>query len=140
MIEIKKGIDIDESALIFQAVRSSGPGGQHVNKVSSKILLICPIEKITGLSEAQHDLIKQKLKSYLVGSEIRVTSQKHRSQYSNRLDAIEKLKILLQKALKEKKPRYKTKIPRAAKEKRLKKKNIRSEIKKVRALKVDRDE
>jgi len=140
MIEIKNEIYIDEDVLIFQAMRSSGPGGQHVNKVSSKIVLICPIEKIAGLSETQQDLIKQKLKSYLFGEEIRVTSQKHRSQYSNRLDAIEKLKTLLQKALKEKKPRYKTKIPRAAKEKRLKKKNIRSEIKKGRTFKVNTDE
>ena len=105
MIDIKTGIWINEDALLFQAVRSSGPGGQHVNKVSSKIILVCPLDKIKGLSEKQAETIKQKLKSYVADEEIRVTSQKHRSQYSNKLDAIGKLQSLLQKALKEKKQR-----------------------------------
>jgi len=140
MIEIKKGIHIDEKSLTFLAVRSGGPGGQHVNKVSSKILLICPLEKIIGLTEKEQEQVRQKLKSYLTDAEIRITSQKHRSQYSNKLDAVEKLKALLQKALKEKKPRYKTKVPASVKEKRLKTKSIRSEVKKSRSHKVDPDE
>ena len=129
MIEIQSGIWINEDDLAFQAVRSSGPGGQHVNKVSSKVVCICSIQKITGLSEHQIEIINQKLKSYITNEEIRVSSQKHRSQYSNKLDAIEKLQSLLQNALKEKKPRYKTNIPKAAKEKRLKEKSKKSQVK-----------
>ena len=140
IIDIKKGIWINADNLSFQAVRSSGPGGQHVNKTSSKILLICPLDKITGLTESQLAIAKTKLKSYLVADELRITSQKHRSQYSNRLDAIAKLQALLRKALKEKKPRYKTNIPRSVKEKRLKEKRIRSDIKKSRKFKPTNDE
>jgi len=140
IIDIKKGIWINADNLSFQAVRSSGPGGQHVNKTSSKILLICPLDKITGLTESQLAITKTKLKSYLVADELRITSQKHRSQYSNRLDAIAKLQALLRKALKEKKTRYKTNIPRSVKEKRLKEKRIRSDVKKSRKFKPTNDE
>ena len=140
MIEIRNGIWIDEDSFVFQAVRSSGPGGQHVNKVNSKVLLIYPINKINGLSEKHKEIVRQKLKSYIVDNEIRITSQKHRSQYSNKLDVSEKLQSLLHKALKEKKPRYKTKVPKAAKEKRLKEKNIKSEIKNSRKFKPSVDD
>jgi len=137
MLEIQKGILLSEDKLAFQASRSGGPGGQHVNKTSSKIILSCPLDLISGLSDRQMSLIQSKLKRYIVDDEIRVSSQKHRSQYSNRLDATDKLLTLLRKALREKKPRYKTKIPKSVREKRLKEKNIRSEIKKSRGFKAD---
>lgn len=129
MIEIRSGIWINEEDLSFQAVRSSGPGGQHVNKVSSKVICICPIQKISGLNEHQKEILQQKLKSYISNEEIRISSQKHRSQHSNKLDTVEKLQSLLQNALKDRKPRYKTNIPKAAKEKRLKEKSKRSQVK-----------
>lgn len=129
MIEIQSNIWINESDIKFQAVRSSGPGGQHVNKVSSKILLFCPLSKINGLSEQQIELLINKSGSYIKAGEIRISSQKHRSQYSNKLDAIEKLRILLQKALKKRNTRYTTSVPRAIKEKRLREKKQRSKIK-----------
>jgi len=140
MIEIQKGIWLDENRITFQAVRSSGPGGQHVNKVSSKIQLYCPLELLSGLSDRQQAVIIEKLKRYISNDEIRISSQKHRSQYSNRIDAMEKLISLLQKALREKKPRLKTKVPKSVKEKRLKQKSIRSEIKKSRSNKPVPDE
>jgi len=129
MIEIQSSIWINESDIRFQAVRSSGPGGQHVNKVSSKILLFCPLQKINGLNEEQIELLNNKLSSYIKADEIRISSQKHRSQYSNKLDAIEKLRILVNKALKKRKARYTTSVPRAVKEKRLQEKKKRSKIK-----------
>ena len=129
MIEIQSNIWINESDIRFQAVRSSGPGGQHVNKVSSKVLLFCPLQKINGLDEEQIELVNTKLSSYISAGELRISSQKHRSQYSNKLDAVEKLRILLQKALKKRKTRYVTSIPKAVKENRLQEKKKRSKIK-----------
>ena len=135
MIEVKKGIRINEKSITFQAVQSSGPGGQHVNKVSSKVILSLPLEAVTGITENQKVAIRAKLKMYFSADTIKISSQKHRSQYSNKIDATDKLILLLQKALKEKKPRYKTKVPKAVKEKRLKEKSIRSQIKKSRNFK-----
>ena len=109
-------------------------------KMGKNTVIIISMEKIIGLSGKQTEIIKQKLKSYIVNEELRVTSQKHRSQYSNKLDAMEKLQSLLQKALKEKKPRHKTKVPKNVKEKRLKEKSIRSAIKNSRGFKPAADE
>lgn len=134
MISIKSDIWINNSDLTFQAVRSSGAGGQHVNKVSTKVILICPVSRINGLSDQQTELLYIKLKSNIFNGEIRISSQKHRSQYSNKLDAIEKLKFMLQKALKERKPRYKMRIPKSVNEKRLKEKRIRSQLKNSRHI------
>ena len=112
MIEIKKDIWLNEGKITFQAVRSGGPGGQHVNKVSSKVHLNCPLDILSGLSDKQQEVIQEKLKRYIIDNEIRISSQKHRSQYSNRIDALDKLISLLQKALREKKPRLETKLPK----------------------------
>lgn len=139
MIEIKPGVLLYKKDVTFQASKSSGPGGQHVNKVSSRIVLSYPLDKISGLSEKQQNKIYEKLSGYIVKNDIRVSSQKHRSQYSNKLDAFEKLKSLLIKALKESKPRIKTKIPRSVIEKRLKLKNKRSELKRDRNIDLDKD-
>jgi len=132
IIDIKNGIWINSDNLIFQAVRSAGPGGQHVNKTSSKILLICPVDKINGLDDNQSGRIEEKLKSYWIDGSLRISCQKHRSQYSNKKEAISRLQSLLRKALKEDKPRFKTKVPGSVMEKRLKEKHIRSDIKKNR--------
>ena len=140
IIDIKKGIWINSDNLTFQAVRSSGPGGQHVNKTSSKILLICPVAKINGLTDTQSDKIKERVKSYWVDNELRISCQKHRSQYSNKMEAIAKLQALLRKALKENKQRVKTKIPGSVQEKRLKEKRIRSDIKKNRKFNTTDDQ
>lgn len=139
MIEIKPGVLLYKKDVTFQASKSSGPGGQHVNKVSSRIVLSYPLDKISGLSEKQQNKIYEKLSGYIVKNDIRVSSQKYRSQYSNKLDAFEKLKSLLIKALKESKPRIKTKIPRSVIEKRLKLKNKRSELKRDRNIDLDKD-
>lgn len=139
MIEIKPGIFLYEKELTFHAVRSGGAGGQHVNKVSTKVVLKYPIEKIQGLSEKQVNKVRQKLSTYVVENHIQISSQKHRSQYSNKLDTIQKLESLLINALKENKPRVKTKVPKSAVEKRLNKKKQKSDIKKSRNLKNTED-
>lgn len=137
MIYISGSVFIDINELIFKSARSSGPGGQHVNKVSSKVILTYPLDKIYGTSTQQQQLIREKLKSFIIAeNSIRVASQKHRSQHANRLDALQRFQTLLKNALIERRIRRKTKVPRSVKEKRLKDKKKRAQIKQDRT-KID---
>lgn len=139
-LEITEKIFIDERDLEFQAVRSSGPGGQHVNKVSTKIILSCPFNRIKGISPEQYLRLKNIPKSFIVDDAvIRVSSQKHRSQYSNRLDAMERLIKIIKNALKEKKKRIETKLPYSAKQKRLQGKKKQSQRKSERRFDIKDD-
>ncbi len=138
MVKIKNNIFIDETKLTFQATRSSGPGGQHVNKVSSKVILSCPFNIIMGVSEQQTEMIKERLNRFIVaGDVIKIESQKFRSQFANKQDCIEKLVAHLKKALEEKKKRKKTKLPKAVKEKRLQEKSKKAKLKKERKIVED---
>jgi ribosome-associated protein len=112
---------------VFNASRSSGPGGQNVNKVNSKIELRFNISESSMLSEEEKALIFEKLATKITDSgEIVVVSQSERSQMRNKELAIEKFTNLLVKAFTIKKVRKPTKTSRAAKEKRLEKKRITS--------------
>lgn len=109
--------------LHFQATRSSGAGGQHVNKVSSKIELRFSIINSSALSEEEKIQLQQKLKTQLTkNQEIIITCQDSRSQHKNKEIAIKKLIDLLQKSLLKPKKRKKTKPSKQAVKKRLEKK------------------
>jgi ribosome-associated protein len=117
----------------FKAVRSSGSGGQHVNKVSTKIEVYFNIEQSEVLSEEQKEKISSKLTNRLTKSlELIVTSQDTRSQFKNKQRAFKKLIDLLNKSLLTAKTRKETAIPRSVKIKRLKQKKVRSHTKKNR--------
>lgn len=104
----------------FSATRSSGSGGQNVNKVSSKIELRFSVSKSIVLTEEEKSLILIKLASRINSEgELIITSQTERSQYRNRQVAIERFFNLLASALKEEKPRLKTKPTKASKIKRM---------------------
>ncbi len=78
-------------------------------------------------------MIKEGLRSYIVaGHTIKIESQKYRSQFANKRNCIEKLVVHLQKALIEKKPRKRTKVPKGVKERRLQEKNKRAKLKRDR--------
>ena len=109
--------------LNFQATRSSGAGGQHVNKVSSKIELRFSIINSSALSEEEKIQLQQKLKTQLTkNQEIIITCQDSRSQHKNKEIAIKKLIDLVQKSLLKPKKRKKTKPSKQAVKKRLEKK------------------
>lgn len=109
--------------LHFQATRSSGAGGQHVNKVSSKIELRFSITNSSALSEEEKVQLQQKLNKQLTkNQEIIITCQDSRSQHKNKEIAIKKLVDLLQKSLLKPKKRNKTKPSKKAIKKRLEKK------------------
>lgn len=118
---------------IFKAVRSSGKGGQNVNKVSSKIELYFNIPNSEKLNEKQKQILSEKLQ-HLMNDEgtIRIVSQEDRSQLKNKEIAISKFNTLISKALTPVKKRVKTKTPRGVKEKRIADKKVRSEVKSLR--------
>ncbi|MDN3690053.1 alternative ribosome rescue aminoacyl-tRNA hydrolase ArfB [Cyclobacterium jeungdonense] len=117
----------------FQASKSSGPGGQHVNKVNTKIILLFNIPQSNLLLDHEKAILLRKLTKKLdKEGNLVITSQDSRSQIQNKKKAIKKFYGLLKKAFHKKKPRIATKPGRAAKEKRLKAKKIQSEKKQLR--------
>lgn len=136
-IRINRRVSIPYSELSFSASRSSGPGGQNVNKVNSRVTLFFDVANSPSLSDRQRQLIKRRLATRVNKHGVfRVVSQKHRTQAANRDEAIERLRSLLQEALRRTKPRKRTRLPKAAKERRLKEKKYRGRIKEKRS-KVD---
>jgi ribosome-associated protein len=136
MIEITRDITISEDELEFQASRSSGPGGQNVNKVNTRITLFFDVASSRSLSERQKQRVLSRLSTRIdKNGLLRVVSQKFRTQKANRNAAVERFRQLLADALKTRKVRKKTKIPYAVKQKRLDEKRKRSRLKRQRTEK-----
>lgn len=116
--------------LEFQFALSGGPGGQHVNKTETKVILIWDLLKSGVFSASQKDQLQQRLASK-INSEglLKLNVSKTRSQHQNKKIAILNFEDLVKKALQKKKKRIKTKPSRSAKLKRLQKKKKHSEKK-----------
>jgi ribosome-associated protein len=111
------------SELTFKAVRSSGPGGQNVNKVASKIVLIFDLLHSKAFSEDEKTLLRTQLASKLTQDEhLLLTCDEDRSQIKNKELIIKRFLSLITKSLIVPKLRKPTKIPRSVIEKRLKNK------------------
>ncbi|HSN68712.1 MAG TPA: alternative ribosome rescue aminoacyl-tRNA hydrolase ArfB [Thermoanaerobaculia bacterium] len=133
MIEVGAGVEIPESELRFVASRSGGPGGQNVNKVSSRITLLFHVASSAALEDGQKEKIATRLASRINRDGVlQVSSQRHREQGMNRAAAIERFAELLRDALTDAPPRRATRVPRTAKRKRLEAKRKRGEIKSAR--------
>jgi ribosome-associated protein len=116
--------------LSFKAVRSSGAGGQHVNKTSSKVELYFDLEASEGLLEEEKARLIKKLATRLTKENLLIlNSEESRSQHKNKELVVAKFFELLQENIKKPKPRKKTKPSKAAKLKRLKAKKINAEKK-----------
>jgi ribosome-associated protein len=125
-----------ETECTLKATRSGGAGGQHVNKVSSRIELSFDIPGSKLLSDEQKIILQEKLASRLSSEGIlRVTEDSDRSQHENREKVVKKFYALLKKALAPVKKRRKTRIPKSVKEKRLQSKKKKGETKKLRGEK-----
>ncbi len=125
---------LDREALVkefvFKAIRSSGSGGQHVNKVATKIEISFSLLESSVLNEVQKARIQNKLSNRLTKENvIQLQCGESRSQLKNKNTAIDRLINILETALKVQKQRKPTKIPRAVIKKRLKNKRLRSERK-----------
>ena len=122
-----------DSELQFSFSRSSGPGGQHVNKVNTRAELRFNVSLSKILNEDQKELLFEKLAKQLnQENEIIIISQATRSQLKNKEDAIEKFYNLINQALFIKKKRKPSKVSRARKEKRLLAKKQQGEKKTMR--------
>jgi ribosome-associated protein len=120
-------IEIPEQELVFKTSRSSGPGGQNVNKVSTRVTVLFDVANTACLSDSQKKRILRQLATRASkGGVIRVVSQRYRTQKANRRAAVERLQQLLRKALTIKPVRKKTRVPVWAKERRLEEKKRRS--------------
>lgn len=120
VLELAPGVTIAAADVAFSFSRSSGPGGQAVNKLSTRAELRVAVEAITGLSE----LVRQRLRD-LAGrrltqaDEIIIVAQSERSQLDNRRECVRRLRALMARALAVPKKRRPTRPSRAAVQKRL---------------------
>lgn len=141
MIRINQDLAILEKELKFKTSRSRGPGGQNVNKVSSRVMLIFDVDCSVSLSENQKMLIHSRLANRINKNGIlQVISQRHRTQLANRKAAIDRFSELLSEALKKQKIRRKTNLSRSAKRLRLEEKSRRSQLKQLRSKTGFKDE
>ena len=122
--------DILRSELQFKAVRSSGAGGQNVNKVASKAVLSWDVNASQAITAEERERILYKLASRISNEGLlQISSEADRSQLKNRTNAEKKLFRLVAQALEIAKPRKATAIPFSVKMERLANKKSKSEIK-----------
>lgn len=141
MIQIKDGIVIGEDEVSFTFSRSSKPGGQNVNKISSRVALLFDVANSPSLSAEQKNQIMTQLKARInKNGVLRVVCQRHRSQAANREVAVERFVEMLQESLKPVKARKKPRISLAAQKRRLNAKKDRSRRKQERAKPIVWDE
>ena len=133
MLQVTPQISIDESELSESFVRSSGPGGQNVNKVSSAVQLRFDARHSPSLpNDVAIRLMRLAGSRLTKDGVIVIIAQSHRQQERNRADARERLFDMIRAAAVPPRPRRATRVPKAEKKKRLEGKKRRSEIKRHR--------
>ena len=139
MIQITASIGIDEAELDWQAIRASGPGGQHVNKTSTAMQLIFDIKQ-SSLPEHYKTVLLQKSDHRITASgKIVIKSQQSRSQEMNRETALQQLIELIKSAGIVPKKRHATKPTYGSQQRRLESKKLRSGTKSLRQQKPGHD-
>jgi ribosome-associated protein len=129
-IEVRPGVYVPGEAIRFHAVRSSGPGGQNVNKVSSKVDLRVDLSQVRGLDEAARARLLGACRNQLdADGHLVVVSQRTRDQRMNLEDARDKVRALVARALVRPRPRRATRPSRSAVERRLSDKKHRARAK-----------
>jgi ribosome-associated protein len=129
---VTSSITISEAELQERFIRSSGPGGQNVNKVSSAVQLRFDVRNSPSLTETAREALLRGGKLTREG-ELVITAQRFREQERNRADARAKLVEIIRRAATPRAVRRPTRIPKASKRKRLESKKHRAEIKRGRS-------
>ena len=139
-IELAPGVTVDEDAVRMGYSRSSGPGGQNVNKLNTRAEVWVPVGAIRGLMpDAVERLMLLAGKRLTKENELHLVAETSRTQEGNRQAVIEKVRQLVRSALVRPKVRRKTKPSKASKRRRLEGKKRRSEVKARRSGAVHRD-
>ena len=140
MLEITPDWAIPDEELVERFVRSSGPGGQNVNKVSSAVELRFDVRASPSMPEAVRERVLARRDRRLTDEGVLVIeAQRFRTQDRNREDARQRLAAILREATVVKKKRVATRPSRASKERRLAGKKERATVKKHRGAKWDRE-
>ena len=132
-LKITKTLVIPSNEIKWRFSRSSGPGGQNVNKIESRVEIIFNLEDSKVLNYYQKEILKRNLKTKLVNNSLRLAVQEHRNQLLNRQLALIKFSSILKNALnKPFKLRKYTQATKASQKKRVEVKKKRGELKKSR--------
>jgi len=132
-LEITKTLVIPSNEIKWRFSRSSGPGGQNVNKIESRVEIIFNLEDSKVLNDYQKEILKRNLKNILVNNSLHLTVQEHRNQLLNRQLALIKFSSIIKNALnKPFKLRKSTQPTKESQKKRVEVKKKRGELKKSR--------
>lgn len=138
MLRVNKSIEIPLREFDFSFVRSSGPGGQNVNKLNTKAQLRWDVTSSEHLSDAVRQRFLKKYRRRITKEgELVITSQRFRDQGRNVADCLEKLRAMLLEVAAAPKKRKRTKPSRSAREKRLKEKREQSDKKQRRGFRPE---
>ena len=133
ILRISNEVSIPRSELSFRFSRSSGPGGQHVQKSSTRVELLFDVVHSPSLSDPQRARVMDRLSGYIDSAGVlHLFAQSERSQWRNREETVERFQILMRKALQRRKKRKATHPSAASRERRLRTKRKRSLTKKRR--------
>ena len=137
-VRVSRSLSIPADEIQLRFSTSGGPGGQHANKVATRVDLSWNVDESRALGPRQRARIKARLAKRIDSSgNLRLSSDARRSQLRNREEVMERLARTVAQALKREKQRVATGPTKAAKERRLKEKRRRSELKKSRRVSFD---
>lgn len=130
ILRISSEVSIPRSELRFRFSRSSGPGGQHVQKSSTRVELLFDVASSPSLTEEERTRVAERLSGYVDSAGVlHLVAQSERSQWRNREEAVERFQALMRKAMRRPKRRRPTRPTAASRERRLRRKRQRAETK-----------
>ncbi len=133
MLNISDDLQIPTSELAFRYSRSSGPGGQNVNKVATKVTLLFDVRSSPSLTGEQRARIEERLgRRISKDGVLHLSSDRHRTRGANHRDVLDRFTDLLREALRERLERTPTRIPERERKRRRDTKQRRSRVKELR--------